>query len=197
MQQNNGLMLGVDASLHTGDGAPTARLSGNAIRFYSRSVQNHEKSAAEGRPIFEPREYIEIMVPGDKTNVVNRPVSEADRRQYAQQYAAWKAGNAEQVVGTPLAQWPLIAREQVLELEHFKCRTVEQLAGMSDANLGNVGPFRALREQAKAYLEAARGAAPLAQAQEEIRRLKEENAALQQQLGDLGRALQEKARKEK
>lgn len=195
--QANGLMLGVDQSLMTDGAPPPSRLSGNAIRFFKQSVQNVEKSAAEGRPIYDAVDYIEIRVPGDKSNIVSRAVRESDKREYAAQYAAWKMGDKEQMTGTPLAMWPPIAQEQVLELAHFGVKSVEQLAATSDGNLANIGPFRTLREQAKAWLEAARGHAPVAGLIAEKERMAEEMAAMRQQLADMGKALDELKRAKK
>lgn len=195
--QANGLMLGVDQSLLTDGGPPPSRISGNAIRFFKQSVQSVEKSAAEGRPIYDAVDYIEIRVPGDKSNVVSRAVRESDRREYATQYAAWKAGDKEQMAGTPLAMWPPISQEQVLELTHFGVKTVEHLAGTSDGNLANIGPFRALREQAQAWLEAARGHAPVAALIAEKQRMTEELAAMRQQMVDMGKTLEEMKRAKK
>lgn len=186
----SGLMLSSpDASLLDGGSVPPSRFNGTVVRFHTRSVQNSEKTAQEGRPMYDAAEYIEIRVPGDKSNIVHRQVRDSDRRDYAQQYASWKAGAEEQVVGTPLAMWPPVTAEQVLELSHFGVKTVEHLATVTDANLTNIGPFRALREQAKAWLEAARGHAPVARLTAEKEAMALELAGLREQVKGLEAAL--------
>lgn len=183
-----------DASLFAGGGHPSARITGLAVRFHLEPVRDEAKSAEAGRPVYVEREYIEIITPGDKTTVIDRPVRDTDKRAYAQQYAAFKAGDEMQLVGTPLVQWPGCSRAQVMELAHFGCRTVEQLAEMSDGNLGNVGPLRALRDAARAYLETARGQAPITKMQAELEAARLEMAAMRQKLDEATAALARKAK---
>lgn len=178
-----------DASLMSDTAAPPQRFNGTAVRFHHKPVKDEEASIREGRPIFRSVEYIEKRTPGDKTNVIDRPASEADKREFAQAYAAWKAGAEKQMSGTPLAMWPPIAAEQVLELQHFGVRTVEELAGMSDAVMGNIGPLRTLREQAKAWLQAAAGHAPISQLQAKLEEKDGEMRALRQQMEEMKTAL--------
>lgn len=162
----------VDADLYDGTAQPPQKVGGLYVRFHLEPVLHKLKSyggtrvrpdgteetvEGAGRPIYEDMEFVEISVPGDKTSVVDRPVRPEDKRQYAEQYKAFKAGNEEQLTGTPLSQWPVCSRAQVKELEFFHIRTVEQLAEVSDGNLQQVGPIRALRDRARGWLEAAKG----------------------------------------
>jgi hypothetical protein len=160
------------------------------VRFDVRPVKNDTVSAKEGRPIFEDREYIEIMVPGDRGNTVHREVRDEDKQRFAPAYRAWKADAASGgLVGTPLEHWPLIAKSEVEELKYFKCHTVEQLAGMSDGNLNNVGPLTELRRKAQAFVQAAKEAAPVAKLTAELEQRDQKIAALQQQLDDIVKRL--------
>lgn len=184
-----------DPSLYSGGpGMPPVR-GGLAVRFYKEPVLNTAETEQQGRPVYEEVDYVEISVPGDRTNIVCKRVTEQHKREYAQQYAAFKAGDAEQLVGTPLAQWPGISRAQVKELEFFRCRTVEQLAELSDTSIGAIGPIRRLRDNAKAYLEAAKGLAPVSRLQGELDKALEETAALKQQLEELKNLMAKKAGK--
>lgn len=184
----------VDSSLFAGSAAPpTSKVDGLVIKFDLHLVENKLKSwggvvgtdkngleqkvEGAGRPVYDEVEYIEIVVPGDRSNVVHRPVTQQDRQKYARQYAAWKAGNQEATSGTPLSAWPGISRAQVEELAYFKIRTVEQLAGVSDANITNIAFASDLRRRAQAYLEQAKGNAPLEAALAEIAHLKATLAA--------------------
>jgi hypothetical protein len=190
------MLGGIDDGLLSGGGPPPPRTSGEAVKFYKRAVKDEALSAENGRPVHVDREYITIQIPGDKTNVVDRPVMERDTRAYAQQYAAFKAGDSEQVVGTPLSQWPRISAAQVEDLKFFKVRTVEELAATSDNHLGALGiDGRRLRDEAKAWLEAAKGTAPIAKLQAQLEARDNELAALKQQMADLQKALNN--RKEK
>lgn len=184
-----------DASLFAGGGSmPATRFAGLAVRFYKEPVRDDVASAEAGRPVHVEKDYIEITIPGDKTSVIAREVRPSDKVEHAQQYAAFRAGDSEQLVGTPLTQWPGCNRAQVLDLAHFGCRTVEQLAAMSDANLGNVGPMRTLRDSARAYLEAARGQAPLTKMQADVESMRLELAATKQKLDEATAALARKVK---
>jgi hypothetical protein len=156
------------------------------VRFGLHPKQDEAKSLEEGRPIYQDVEYVEIMVPGDKSNTVHRPVRAEDRRRFAAQYNAWKAGaDQEAATGTPLSAWPAVTAAQVRELSHFNCRTVEQLASMGDGAIQNVGPILALRQKARDFIAAAKGSAPLQQLRAELEKRDSELAALKAQVADL------------
>jgi hypothetical protein len=127
------------------------------VKFFLHPVKNEAKSSEAGRPIFEEIEFITIMVPGDKDNIVERAVWEHDRARFSKQYTHWKATGQEAVTGTPLEAWPVVTRAQVEELKHFGVRTVEDLSNLSDANTAKFMGVQALKQKAKAFLEAASG----------------------------------------
>lgn len=178
---------------------PTADTSGLAVRFEMYPHHNAKKSAEEGRPIYDEKEYIHIRVLGDRDNTVHRPVREDDKRRFAEAYRRWKAtGVAEGVSGTPLKEWAPMARNQVLELEHFGISTVEQLAQVTDGNLQRLGPLQALRQKARDYVEQAKGAAPLQQMRDELEAAKREAELMRRQMAELAATVEEKkARKSK
>ena len=149
------------------------------VRFYSRSKQNKQKTAAEGRPIFEAVEYVEILTPGDKDTVVDRPVRKLDMYLWTQKYVAFRQGLSQESDGTPISAWGGVPPERVDELKHFRIRMVEQLAEVPDSNLSNLGPnARAEREKARAYLAAMKGEGP-------AKELRAENDALKARLDAL------------
>jgi hypothetical protein len=184
----------VDESLLEGTAAPPpAKVGGIYVRFTTELRENALKSwggtvtdddgkerrvKGEGRPVYEEIEYIELVTPGDRTNIPYRPVTDAERRKYAVQYKAWKAGVKEAASGTPLSA--IANRIQVEELAYFKVRTVEQLADVSDGNLGGMPMYtRALVSRAKDYLAAAKGNAPVATLRAENEQLRERLSALE------------------
>lgn len=140
-----------------GDRTQDARLR---VQFYIRPIQNKAESLRLGRPVFEDRECIRIFTPGDRDNIIDRPIWDdaniprSDTVRFKAQYEAWKAGkNQDDVVGTPLSQWTAVTPAQVETLSYFKIRSVEQLAGVSDGNLQKLGPgFLELRQAARDYL---------------------------------------------
>lgn len=155
------------------------------VHFYMHPHQDKEASAKEGRPIFVSREYISIIIPGDKLNIVKRPVSDLERRRFAQKYAAFKAGNEQIMNGTPLESVPWLTREQVEELKYFNVRTLEHLADMPDVHAQRFMGINKLRQRARDHVALAKENAPALRLAEETRKKDEQIALLQKQLNEL------------
>ena len=128
-----------------------------AVKFYLNPRKDEAASEAEGRPIFKEVEYISISVPGDRSSERNRPARQKDKERFPEHYRRFKAREEQEVMeGTPLSEWPGLTRAQVEEMKFFKILTVEQLAGMSDANTSNIMGMAVLKQKAQKYLEAAK-----------------------------------------
>lgn len=150
------------------------------VQFYSRPKENPRRSAEEGRPIFEDKLYIAIEIPGDRTSKVDRPANDADKARFPRHWEAYERNQAAPLNGTPLEEWPAITAARRLELRAMNVQTIEDLAGVADAhvkNLGNDG--HKLRNEAQAWLDKAnegasvqRMASELAKRDEEIEALK-------------------------
>ena len=138
------------------------------VQFFSHPMQDKAKTLEEGRPIFVDTEYIRIMVPGDKGNVVMRSVREDDRQRFPKQYQAFKNDEEEILEGTPLDKWNFVSAAQVEELKYFGIRTVENLANVTDTNAQKFMGINLLRQKAQEYIAAASSEAPIAQLQEEL-----------------------------
>lgn len=160
-------------------------------RFYLRPVKNEHESALQGRPIFYDREYVEIRASGNSQNIVNRPASDLDRQRFARQYAMFKAGNDEQVVGTRLTEVAWLTRSQVEELAYLKVMTLENLASLNDQTCINVPGLHDLKRRAKLALEQAENAAPLTALQQENSELKSQLAALTETVQEQTKLLKE------
>lgn len=118
------------------------------VEFY-----NFDKDPYKGQP------FIRIMVPGDKTNIVEQPVREHHKERFTRQWLYFQMQNGDnQVIGTTLEQWNKdrpteLSDGQMAELQILKFRTVEQVATASDAQLQRVGMGGVgLRERARAYI---------------------------------------------
>ena len=113
---------------------------GLLVKFYMDAVHLKAQSEAEGRPIFEDREFVEIIPIGDTKTVVTKPVTDIERQRFPEEYAAFKRGIEQTFAGTPLNQWPIMLPAQIKLLNHFNVYTVEQLADLDDiANLHLIG----------------------------------------------------------
>lgn len=142
----------------TGAGTDEAA-KGLVVRFELQAVEDPAKSAAEGRPVFEDKEFIEIRSPNDPLSIVHREVEPKDRQTYPQLYKAWKEGTSDALVGTPLKEWPVIAKSQAEMLAFRGLRTVEQFADVSDDGCAQLGHgFLTLRNKAIAWLAKAKDA---------------------------------------
>jgi len=126
------------------------------VRFYIHPRQNASKTLEAGRPIFDDTEYVEIMQPGNKENIIQRPAQPADKQRFSKQYTAFKNNEEQQVSGTPIEQWNALSKAQVEELKYFNVRTVEQLSEMSDNNSQQFAGIQSLKTQARAFIEASR-----------------------------------------
>lgn len=152
-----------------------------AVRFYKRAVHMGALSDAAGRPIYEERIYIEIVIPSDTQtkSIIDREASEDDKRRFHRHWAAFEGGNERPVIGTPLEVWPQLDVAMVAMLKHSSVHTVEQLAALSDIQLTPLQPHGlALRQQAQGFLEAAKDGAL-------VSKLEAVNADLQAQLDDM------------
>lgn len=162
-----------------------------ALRFFFEAVKNPYQSERNGRSCFDKILYVEVITPGSRESA---PVFELERTycteagieqpQRTERYAKYKAQidaflNGEEnpdLSGTPLSAWPRIDTAMVASLKEARVYTVEGLVALSDEKLRVIGPGgRALRDSAKAFLEAAAGNAP-------FERLAAENEELREQV---------------
>ena len=140
------------------------------VEFYRKPVLQPGKSREAGRAVYEEVDYVRIHVPGDKSSVIERPVSQQDIFRFQDRYNKWKAGQEEAVSGTPLSALPGMNPSKVEEYKFFKLVTVEQLAEAND-NLGaKFMSFQQDKQRAKAFLEVAKNNAPIEKMNEELQK---------------------------
>jgi len=148
------------------------------VRFYSKPKYNPDKSAEANRPIYEDTVYVEIMMPGEKNSIIQRPAaSMRDDLRFPKHYEQFMKGQQDQMVGTPLKVLPFLSEAQVEELAYFKIRTVEQLADLADTV--NFMGSQEMKQKAQKYLAAITGGEALA---EENRALKARLEAIEAKL---------------
>ena len=124
------------------------------VRFFLHPRENAAKSKEAGRPIFEEIPYISIKQPGQKDSEVVAPVREKHKDRFPRHWAMFEAKKDQEAVsGTLREEWPGVTRPVAEELKHFNIRTVEQLAGMSDANAQNMMGINGLKQKANDWLE--------------------------------------------
>jgi len=151
------------------------------VRFYRKPVKDDDLSLKDGRPIFVEREYVEIMVPGDRDSV-NRPVRDEDKQRFAKVYEKWARTGAQPVQGTPLEAWPQITRAQVEELRYFNVTTVEALAELADVHASRFMGLYEMKKKAATFMQAAQSDAVNQKMQAELQKRDDTIASLQASL---------------
>lgn len=167
------------------------------VQFHLAPMVNQGKSDQEGRPIFEDKEFIRILMPGNKDSIIDRPITDMDKARFADRYAKWKAQEKELVEGTLLesvARDPMLRLNpsQIAELQYFNIRTVEQLAEVPDVQAQKFMGIQVLKAAAKKYLEASKDNAQTTRLEAELEQRDHKIAALEVALTDLQERLQVK-----
>lgn len=176
---------------------------GMILRFYYDSAKNEGASKYASRPIFDTVLMVDVITPGQQASTpsfeLERVWAEQSRealktdalyKRYPKytEFEEWvdkfkRGQDVGDLGGTPLKHWPRIDRGLAATLAALNIHSVEQLAGISDGNLQNIGHGgRELREQAKAFLEQAQATAPVSQLTDQVSNLTMENQRLQQAL---------------
>lgn len=132
---------------------------------------------------YENVEMVEIITPGDPKATPVRKVTDGVRAKYRDYYEHWKRTQTMAPIGTPLEMWPEMTPAMVHQLKASNIFTVEQLAAIADANLGNIPFGKTIRNKAQAWLDvkeksdAVSAAATQAQAMQDAMRMMEERNA--------------------
>jgi len=158
------------------------------VKFYSRSMKNEEKSIEAGRAVHEDQVFINIKLPGDKNNDVNRVAFPEDINRFPIHYERFRKGQ-EQVIGTPINALPFLTDTQVEDYKAMFIRTVEQLAGLPDSTTQKILGSITHKQQAQAWLESFKGADRLRQEFEvERNEMQTQLKAMQDQIAKLAPA---------
>lgn len=153
----------------------------NVVCFYYQPMKNNIASQQQGKAVYDKVLMAEIHSPGMK-NQIHRPAvtvyfndgrmvdydsghREGDsnreipwREWFGESIRQFESGEATPESGTPLETWPKIDVALAASLRDSGIFTVEMIADLADSRL-HVLPMGAgvLRDQAKAFLETARG----------------------------------------
>ena len=159
------------------------------VRFYKRAVKQEQESLEAGRPIYKEFDFVHICVAGDSLTEIDTYALASHKTRFPIQWAHYQnrvGADDQEVVGTPVSEWPLVSKSQAEELRAMKFHTVESIAGASDQQIQRLGmaagmsPY-AFRDKAKAFLNLATNAAETDKREQEINALKEELAKKDQE----------------
>lgn len=154
--------------------------AGLFVTFSIEAMHNEKKSAAEGRPIYEDKEFITIQTPGDTKSIIKRPVRHqphgsypSDPDRFPRQWQAFKNQQSQVAVGTPVTEWAMITKSDAMALKALNIHTVEALAEIGENSLTWMGA-RKLREMAQGWLAQAKDGSTVTKLLSEVEALKRE-----------------------
>lgn len=176
-------------------------------RFYREKVEDRDASVAAGQMIWKDEVRCDIIIPGDREEKVVKIITkeliqtwrtgtqgnnpDKGHQALAEAYERWLKNEDEPVEGTPLELCGFLTPAMIENLKapprHTK--TVEQLAGLSDAQGAGIPYFMSMRDKAKLFIEAQTGPAALAAKQTEQAKMIAQQTAqilkLTTQIGEL------------
>jgi hypothetical protein len=154
-------------------------------QFYMHFIPDVLKTEEENRPIYKDTVFVRIFAPGDRNNIVDRPIRDTDQFRFPAQWARFKAGEDQRASGTPLEIWPVVTKGMAEELKFFGFHTVEQLANASDEVCSKKMGLVDLKNKANLYLKVAAGdTKPIAEMSREMTELKAQIETLTANLAD-------------
>lgn len=151
--------------------------------FYTKSVLNEAKTLEHNRPFHENRAYVRIQPPGERLNIVDRPVQDSDKRRWPKAWNDYLNDRVQVPEGTPVDQLfvnhPAIADN----LKGAGVFTIEQLANLSGNAIDNIGMgAQDWVNKAKTYLEQADKGKNFTAMQQRVEAAEAEARVLKQQL---------------
>lgn len=172
------------------------------VRFEKRSRRNAYKSDLEGRPVYEPVDYVRIKQPAERDEWVG-PVTEAHKHRFPRQWEQFQKETEQTPEGTPVEL--LFPNEpHVVELMlDLKIQTIEQLAGITEGGIERLGmqgrkyvnKARAALDKSEALKEVTKLTRELDDARDELATLKGANERLQARMQALEEMMEDKPRK--
>jgi hypothetical protein len=151
--------------------------------FYTRSVLNEVKSVDANRPIHENHTYVRIQPPGERLNIVDRPVKPEDKRRWPVEWNAYVTGRTQIPEGTPIEM--LFVNHPAIgdTLKGCNVFTIEQLASLSANAMDTIGMgAQDWVNKAKQYLESSEKGKDYTQLTTRMEQMEGENRVLKHQL---------------
>ena len=150
--------------------------------FYVKPVKQNFASEEAGRPIFADVVYVKIMTPSDQLTQIDTIAREDHKARFPRQWMYFqnKQAGQQQVIGTPVGEWPQLTASAAEELRALKFFTVELIANANDSQLQKIGMIagmspHSLRDKARAFLNLANDSAEEAKREAELQALRDEN----------------------
>jgi hypothetical protein len=148
-------------------------------------VQDELASAREGRPIFKNEERVEIFLPGNPHTMPVHRVNDDHRNRWPREYELFRQGMEQTAEGTPIEEWPVVNRAQVMELRSLGIQTIEEIANLSDIACQKAMGLQGLRIKARVFLDDAAAMALTEQQGAELEKQRAELASQARQIEEL------------
>jgi len=176
------------------------------IRFYDDAVKNEFRSNDEGIDRFDQFAFIEVITPGNKNKHIEKvavlqedgsgwlamPHDSAQPswiQRFPTQWEQFKAKQTQVVEGFPVTECPFFTKSQALNLKSNNIHTLEQIAAMTDQDMGVLGlGARVTRDKVIAFLDNKKGSADIAKLYAKLERLEADNLVMKEQLAEKGSA---------
>jgi len=113
---------------------------GNLVTMYARKILDKRTTEETETLTYMYKPYVEIISPGQKHAIVDTPIKDRHKKLYPLHWDAFQKKEEMRQNGTSLRDWHGIEQHIVAELEYLNVYTVEDLANVSDGNLGKIGP---------------------------------------------------------
>ena len=156
------------------------------VVFRWESIRNPAKSREAGRPIYERQMYVTIQPPGERLNIIDRPVLESDKHRWPRQWNAFISNRAFVPEGTPIAQLFPANPEVADMLRGLGIHTVELCAKMTPHAIDSVGMgAQDWVNHARRYLDTAKNGVDYHKIEAMEEKHRHENNALKNQIADL------------
>ena len=148
-----------------------------SVIYYNSFIKNEAKSIEAGRLVCDDVPFTKIFMPGDRTNIIDRPTRESDKLRFPMQWGRFKNAQEQRADGTPLTEWPIVSRGMAEELKYLGFTTVEQVAEAND-NVNMLG-LQDLKSKARVYLQVAKGnTAPVEKLSADLKEMMAQNKVL-------------------
>ncbi|HVZ60626.1 MAG TPA: hypothetical protein VG892_07555 [Terriglobales bacterium] len=159
------------------------------VEFFVEDEYQTYESNKQGRAVYKSVNKVRIHQPGNKSDIIlkvqmeDQPNMPSHPHRFPRQWQAFLAQQEQVPDGTPLEMCKFVPSHRVKELKAMHIHTAEQLAKLSDGQIQSIGmDGRRLRDLASAYLSEDTKVAELSSALAENSVLKNDLAAMKEQL---------------
>lgn len=158
--------------------------AGMVVMFYLNPVHNPAKSAEVGSPQYDDMVFVRIHPPGERLNIIDRKASEADKRRFPMQWAAFQQNRPQTNNGTPIDMLFPAQPSIAAALKASGVHTIEQCAELSAHAIETIGMgCQHWVNDAVRYLEVANKGVKASQLKAAMEERDRENAHLKHKIG--------------